>query len=111
MSVRADDCLTRLDGVLEGRGNFRPAELAQHLVHGVRLASNPPNQDGHPVSRLAAGALGAVTSVPSRSGELARALLRLQKVGFIDLQHACHALGLVWNNALEEPMPPPKRLV
>ncbi len=111
VAVRADDRLAWLDRVLEGGGHLHPIELDQHLVHGVRLPSNPSDQDGHPVPRLAAGALGPATAVPRGPGELAGPLLGLPKVGFVDLQQAHHAFGLVRDDALEEPVPPPKGLI
>ena len=111
VAVRTDDRLAWLDGVLQGGGHFHPVELGQHLVDGVRLATNPSNQDRHPVRSLAALTLGPTSAVSRWPGELARPLLGLSKIRFIDLQHPRAALGLLGDHALEEPMPPPEGLV
>ena len=111
VAVRTDDRLAWLDGVLQGGGHFHPVELGQHLVDGVRLATNPSNQDRHPVRSLAALTLGPTSAVSRWPGELARPLLGLSKIRFIDLQHPRDALGLLGDHALEEPMPPPEGLV
>ena len=59
MAALADDYLAWLDSVLDSGDHLHPIELGQHLVGGVRLTSNPSDQDGNPFHRLAAGALYA----------------------------------------------------
>jgi hypothetical protein len=68
-----------------------------------------PRQEPSP--RLAVAALGSATAVPRGLGELVTPLLRLLKVGFVDLQRAHYALRLVRDDALQVPVQPPKRLV
>lgn len=109
--VRADDHLAWLVSVLEGGGHLDHVELGQHVVDGVRLASNQSAQYEARNYRLAAGALGSATVEPRGPGELAGLYLELPKTRFVDLQQTHQALCLVRNDALKELVLPQKRLL